>query len=61
MSKNEVKCTKSARGPDAHQNFQIFLVALNFIHTEELILIIATHCENFTFFKARLLNTQSED
>ena len=31
---------------DAHQNFQIFLVSLNFMHIEELILRIAAQCKN---------------
>ena len=40
---------------DAHQNFRIFLVPLNFIRIEELIFMIAAQCANFTFFKARLI------
>ena len=40
---------------DAHQNFQIFLVPLNFMHIEELILRIAAQCKDFIFCKARLI------
>ena len=30
---------------DAHRKFRIFLVPLNFVHTEELILRIAAQCK----------------